>query len=152
MKTVLDREITGEPVLVSIRGTERPLAYPMHAVILYKQKTGDSLFVGENWAKIELTADPERWLACLWAGLHVQQPDKSWKSPFTLDELGALIAFDNAGEISLVMAKALKQYLPKAEDDPKTQAPADEAGKADPTTAPSSTSTKSTLEPVAVSA
>lgn len=122
---LIDREILGKPVTITIRGTERAVAYPMHAVILYKQKTGDSLFDAKCWPLIDLKSDPERWLACLWAGLHEQQTDKSWKSPFTIDELGGLVGFDNAGEISRAMVQALTQYMPKVKDapDPKDAAP-----------------------------
>lgn len=129
MQDVLEKEITGEPVLVAICGTERPLAFQMHAVILYKQKTGDSLFDPKSWSKIDLQTDPERWMACLWAGLHQQQPDKSWKAPFTLDELGGLIKFDFAETtaITVQIGKALAAYMPKPKpaepDSPKAPAP-----------------------------
>lgn len=116
MADVLEKEITGGPVMVEIRGSLRPLAYPMHNVILYKQQTDDSLFDAKSWPKIDLENDPERWLACLWAGLHEQQPDKSWKSPYTLDELGALVDFSNAAPISIAMVKALTAYMPKAKE------------------------------------
>ncbi len=143
---LIDREILGEPVTVMIGGALRPLAYPMHAVILYKQKTGDSLFDAKCWPLIDLMSDPERWLACLWAGLHEQQTDKSWKSPLTLDELGGLVGFDNAGEISRAMVRALTQYMPKAKDasDPKDAAPA-VATKTD--TAPIAISTSPSSSP-----
>lgn len=124
MTDVLEKEITGGPVTVLIAGTERALAYPLYAVVLYKQKTGDSLFDPEAWPRIDLKEDPERWLACLWAGLHQQQPDKSWKSPLTLEELGGLVDFRNAATITLAMVKALTQFMPKAdkEKDPKVSA------------------------------
>jgi hypothetical protein len=101
----------------------------MHAVILYKQKTGDSLFDPKNWPKIDLQTDPERWMACLWAGLHRQQTDKSWKSPFSLDELGGLINFDFAETtaITVQIGKALAAYMPKPKpvepDAPNAPAP-----------------------------
>jgi len=111
---VLDKEISGDPITVRIRGVERPLAYPMHAVILYKQLAGDSLFVQENFEKIDVRQDPQRWLQCLWAGLHVFA-DGKWTAPVTLEELGALVDFSNAGEISVQMAKAVTQSMPKAD-------------------------------------
>jgi hypothetical protein len=118
MTDILDKEISGAPVTVDIGDRVCPLAYPMHNVILYKQKTGDSLFDSSAWPKIDLQADPERWLACLWAGLHVQWPDKSWKSPFSLDELGGLVDFGNAALLSVAMVKALTAFMPKAKDAP----------------------------------
>jgi hypothetical protein len=147
---VLEKEITGGPFTVTIRGTARPLAYSMYAVILYKQKTGDSLFDPASWPRIDLQQDPARWMACLWAGMHEQQADKSWKAPFTIDELGGLIGFDNAGEISVAMVKALTQYMPKAKEQssPKMEAPAgsEATPELDP---PASTSPSSTPGPVA---
>jgi hypothetical protein len=115
-KDILEKEITGEVVTVEIRGSVRPLAYPMHNVILYKQQTGDSLFDSKSWPRIDLQQDPERWLACLWAGLHEQQSDKSWKAPYTLEELGGLVDFSNAAAISIEMVKALTVYMPKAKE------------------------------------
>jgi hypothetical protein len=121
MQDVLEKEIAGgEPVTVRIRGTERPLAYPMHAVILYKQLTGDSLFARENYDKIDVREDPERWLKCLWAGLH-QFAEGKWMAPVTIEELGALVDFSNAGEISVQMAKAITQAMPKADPDAKKE-------------------------------
>ena len=120
--------IVGEPVTVTIRGTVRPLAYPMHNVILYHQRTGDSLFDSTAYVSIDLQKDPERWLACLWAGLHELQSDGSWKAPFTLDELGALVDFSNAGEISVAMVKSLTSYMPKRKDAvPNESAPGEPA-------------------------
>jgi hypothetical protein len=124
MNDILDTELTGPQTTVLIRGTQRPLAYPLHAVILYKQKTGDSLFVSENFKKIDLQTDPERWLACLWAGLH-QFSDGKWTAPFSLEELESLVDFSNSVEISVSMVKALTQSMPKAAEDadPKEAAP-----------------------------
>jgi hypothetical protein len=127
MKDLLQQELTGPPVLVRLKGMQFPLAYPIHAVILYKQKTGDSLFVADSFKKIDLGADPERWLACLWAGLHYQRETGEWKSPFTLEDLQGMIDFSNAGEISVAMAKALTQSMPrprKEDTDPNAGAPA----------------------------
>ena len=126
---VLDREIHGDPITVRIRGTEHRLRYPLYAVVLYKQLTGDSLFVSENFPKIDLATDPDRWMKCLWAGLHQLQPDGKWKAPLTLEELGALVDFSNAAEISLQMVKALTQSMPKPQ-------PKDGKDDSDPKAAP----------------
>jgi hypothetical protein len=150
MTDVLKKEITGELVTVEIRGSVRPLAYPMHNVILYKQKTGDSLFDAKAWPLIDLSKDPERWLACLWAGLHEQQSDKSWKSPSTIEELGALVDFGNASEISIAMVKALTSFMPKAKDPVPNGAAPGEPAQSQPE--PSPTSGSSGLELVAATA
>ena len=135
MTDILEKEITSGPVPVSIRGSIHPLAYPMHNVIVYKQQTGDSLFDTQAWPRIDLQQDPGRWLACLWAGLHQQQSDKSWKAPYTIEELGALVDFGNAAEISIAMVKALLQFMPKPKDDaPKAPAPGELAQSENTTT------------------
>jgi hypothetical protein len=127
MTDVLEKEILGAQVTVEICGSVRPIAYPMHNVIVYKQQTGDSLFDSKAWPKIDLEQDPERWLACLWAGLHQQQSDKNWKAPFTIEELGGLVDFSNAAEISIAMVKALTAFMPKAKEVlPNAAAPAAE--------------------------
>ena len=150
MKDILEQEITGSPVTVLICGRSHELAYPMHNVIVYKRCTGDSLFDVDAWPRIDLTEDPERWLACLWAGLHLQMEDKSWKAPYTIEELGALVDFRNAGEISSSMVKALTRYLPKP--DPKAPAPGEPAPEASQTRKASPISTSSGVELAAVSA
>lgn len=139
----LEKEITdGGAVVIALRGKEHPLAYPMHAVILYKRETGDSLFDPTAWPKIDLQQDPGRWLACLWAGMHIQQPDNSWKAPFTVDELSALVDFGNAGGISNKMVEALTRFMPKAKaSDPKVQAASEE-----PPTSPTSESSGVAVE------
>jgi hypothetical protein len=121
MTDVLEKEIAGgDPITVRIRGSERPLLYTMHAFVLYKQLTGDSLFVQENFAKIDVREDPDRWLKCLWAGLH-QFAGGKWTSPFTLEELGALLDYSNTGEIAVPMAKALTRSMPKADPDARKE-------------------------------
>jgi hypothetical protein len=130
MRDALEKEIAGDAITVQIRGTERPLAYPMHAVILYKQLTGDSLFVQNAFDKIDVREDPERWLKCLWAGLHVFAEGK-WTAPLTFEELSALIDFSNAGEISIQMAKAVTQSMPKPDPAAK-KVPAPELEGMDP--------------------
>lgn len=118
MTDAIERELTdGGPVSINLRGTERALAYPLYAVIAYKQRTGDSLFDPEVWARIDLQQDPGRWLACLWAGLHEQQADGTWKAPLTVEELGGLVNFSNAADISTAMVRALTRYMPKKKPD-----------------------------------
>ena len=124
-KDVLEKAITGQRITITICSREHALDYRLHNVIVYEQETGDSLFDLESYRKIDLAADPARWLACLWAGLHEQQADKSWKAPFTLDELGALVDFSNAPAISIAMVKALTAWMPKPKkEDTSPNAPA----------------------------
>jgi|SRR5580704_369629 hypothetical protein len=113
MTDLLQEELTGAPVTVTIAGVEYPLTYTMAAVILYKQKTSDSLFLAESFTRIDLGADPERWLFCLWAGLHKRDAKGEWRSPLTLEALQEKIDFSNAAEISIAMAKALTSSMPK---------------------------------------
>jgi hypothetical protein len=151
IEAILYKEISGAPVTVKIRGTERPLLYTLNAVILYKQRTGDSLFDKDAYLKIDLQKDPGRWLICLWAGLH-RPPDKpgdGWREEVTLDELAALIDFSNAAEISLQMSKALVQSMPKAPEGAKS--PKD-AAPGEPAPSPSSASPSSTPELAGASA
>lgn len=108
-------------VPVTIAGKEYQLAFPIRAVIAYKQKTGDSLFLLENWKKIDPEADPERFLACLWAGLQTYQPD------VTLDQLGLLVDFSNAVPIAIAIAESLTSYFPKAKEADPQQAATDPA-------------------------
>jgi hypothetical protein len=146
MIDALAKEITdGGPAEVRIRGVMYLLAYPMHNVIVYKHQTGDSLFAAANWLKVDLEEDPERWLACLWAGLHQEQSDHSWKAPVTLAELGGLVDFSNASQITRAMVQALTSYFPKRKDSasPNATAPAEESrpAQSEPTaTAPTSSS------------
>jgi hypothetical protein len=151
MRDLLQEELTGPSVKVRLRGAEFPLLYSMHAVILYKQKTGDSLFIAENFKKIDLGEDPERWLACLWAGLHSQDKGE-WRAPFTIDDLQGMIDFSNAGEVSVAMAKALTQSMPKPrKEDSRPNADAPAAMPAPESTPANSISDGSMLEPVAAS-
>jgi hypothetical protein len=145
MNDALEKQITGEPVTVTICGTPRRLEYRFAAIIAYQEKTGDSLFDRSAYGRIDLAKDPKRWLACLWAGLHEPQPDKSWKAPFTFEELTGLVDLspENAAEISIAMVRALRSYFPKAKDEPvpKDAAPGELAPNQTPTspTSPSST-------------
>lgn len=119
---VLEKAITGEPVTVEIRGSVHRLSYPIHNLIVYQQKTSDSLFDREAWKRIDLQQNPDRWFACLWAGLHELQPDGTWKVPYSYEQLGALVDFANAAEISVKMVKALIAHFPAPEKpSPKAQ-------------------------------
>jgi hypothetical protein len=120
MDTVLQQEIAGSPVTVTLRGEEYPLAYPMRAVILYKQLTGDNLFQGGCWQKIAPMEDPERFIACLWAGLHRYDWEKqAWVEPFTREQLQALVDFGNVNPACEAITKALTSFFPKAKDGDK---------------------------------
>src|SRR5579863_4978197 len=118
MNEALKQELTGRaPVFVSLGGKQYPLAFPIHAVILYRQSTGDNLFDGECWKKIAPLEDPERFLACLWAGLHVPDPEsEKWISPFTLGQLGLLVDFTNVTPTCEAIALALASYFPAAKE------------------------------------
>jgi hypothetical protein len=127
MPDVLSEEITGTPVEVTIAGKLCRLIYPMHALILYKQRTGDSLFQQESWNRIDLAQDPERWTALLWAGMHEEQPDGTWKSPFSYSELEKVLNFSNAIALRPSVLKAVAAWLPrseKGEEDKSPNAPA----------------------------
>lgn len=94
--------------------------------------TGDSLLLMHNWWRISLD-DPERIVLALWAGLHQEQPDKSWKAPFTLAELESekLINMGNVGDFLPQITEALISYIKRETDDsegePAPNAPAPEA-------------------------
>jgi hypothetical protein len=89
---------------------------------------GDSLFNIESWMKINLAFDPERWTACLWAGMHELQPDgKTWKAPFTFEELEASIGIcAETRAIGEKMDEAMRAWFPKEKArDPNAQAAPD---------------------------
>jgi len=90
----------------------------------YNPVQGDSLFFPSSWTRIDLDVDPERWIACLWAGLHQLQPDGlSWKAPMTLAQLSGMIPIgDAARQISLRMVKAVNLASTKAKE-PDPNAP-----------------------------
>jgi hypothetical protein len=125
----LEKQLTGAPVFVTIAGRQHRLQYKFAAIIAYQEQTGDSLFAKASYASLDVTKDPKRWLACLWAGLHEQQADKKWKAPYTLDELAGLIDLEaeTAGELSVAVATALAAHMTKAKDTgaKKDQAPAE---------------------------
>jgi hypothetical protein len=92
---------------------------------------GDSLFLAESWLRIDLNSDPERWLACLWCGMHELQADgETWKAPFTRVELEYSIGLcQETRQISDKMIEAMTAWMPKAKaPDPNAAAP--EARKA----------------------
>jgi len=101
------------------------------------QLLGDSLFVFETWRKIELNVDPERWLACLWCGLHQQQADGSWRAPFTLAELEAKLGVGlEPRAINERMFEALVAWMPKAKPDPNVAPPGEPAENKTPGSEP----------------
>lgn len=119
---LISSEITGPPVTVIIADRECVLSYPLHALFLYKKLTGDSLFSFANWSKLEFEGNYECWIACLWAGLHVQDASGSWKAPYTLPELEQLVGFNNAMEIQTKMVAALTAWMPKEKKSQQDQA------------------------------
>lgn len=207
MADLLEQELTGAPVSVSLGGNSYLLGYGMAAVIVYKRETariersrpqlelkdprcicgeprsqhtgpdliilgedqkllcwsfrlydpveGDSLLSAESWKRIDLDLDPERWLACLWAGLHrLSQDGTKWEAPMTLAALGSMIPV-GAGTrtLSVRMVQALKysSLQPrKDEPDPNAAAPAASAPAQNPSE-PNPTSNGSTPAPAVVS-
>jgi hypothetical protein len=119
---------------------------------------GDSLFNIESWLKINLAFDLERWTACLWAGMHELQPDgKTWKAPFTFEELEASIGIcAETRAIGEKMEEAMRAWFPKEKEkvrDPNAQAapdasPAPGSDKTSDVEFQKKTSTGSTLVPV----
>jgi hypothetical protein len=117
MNDLLERELTGSaPATVNLGGEEYPLAYPMHAVILYKQLTGDNLFEGgECWQRIAPLVDPERFIACLFAGLHTyDSTNDEWKYPLTRKNIQSLVDFGNVNKTVAAITSALTRFFPKA--------------------------------------
>jgi hypothetical protein len=125
MNAALQQEITGRPPqLVSLGGREYPLDFSFHAVILYKQLTGDNLFDGDCWKKIAPLEDPERFIACLWAGLHkYDDAGETWIVPFTRAQLERMIDFANVTPAVNAVALALASYFPKAEEKAQGESP-----------------------------
>lgn len=159
MTDLLETELTGAPIVVTIAGIEHRLEFRMAAVIAYKQRTGDSLFDPKAWARIDLNADPERWTACLWAAMHRPQPDKSWKAPLTFEELSGLIPFNREAVQAIhdKMTDAFARYFPRREPvTPEAAAAAEKKNAAEenasPTPPPASpASTSSGPSPVSAS-
>ena len=89
---------------------------------------GDSLFLFESWLKIDLNSDPERWLACLWSGLHERQADGTWTAPFTLDELEEKLGLcAETRSLTEKMFEALAAWMPKEAKAPNATAPGEPA-------------------------
>lgn len=92
---------------------------------------GDSLFLFESWLKIDLNLDPERWLACLWCGLHERQANGKWTVPFaTLEDLGAELGISgDTRALTDKMFEALVAWMPKAKPEkvPNATAPGEPA-------------------------
>lgn len=115
MTDPITEEITGAPVTVEIGGRECVVSFPMYNILLFKKQSGLSLFAPESWAKIDFEEDAEVWTACLWAGLHQRQSDRSWKAPFTIDEMNdpKLIGLHNAVRVHNAMFRALTNWMPR---------------------------------------
>ena len=125
MKDLLQQELTGPPVTVAIAGKEYLIAYTMAAAIAYKQATGKSLFSLEESKHIGLTEDPERWLACLWAGLHQEDAQGKWAAPISLQELKRLkISQSGLAEIDARMWAAFRGDMAKPREDESPNAEA----------------------------
>lgn len=121
MTDLITEDITGKPITVTLAGREFPLSYPMHNLLLFKKLTGLSLFAGADvWAKLDFQDNFEIWLACLWAGLHGRQADRSWKAPYTLEELELMVGL-NAATLSERMLQALAQFLPEPKPKPAAE-------------------------------
>jgi hypothetical protein len=100
---------------------------------------GDSLFLFESWLKIDLHVDPERWMACLWCGLHERTSEGKWVAPFTQEDLGGLLGLCvDTRLIGDRMFEALAAWMPKAEKGPNATAPGEPAPQQTLPTSPSS--------------
>lgn len=119
MTDLITEEITGAIVTVELGGRECVVSYPMHNLLLFKKQTGLSLFAADSWNRLDFEEDSEAWTACLWAGLHQRQADRSWISPFTLDELNDphLIGLGNAVRVHNAMFRALTNWMPRKKAD-----------------------------------
>src|SRR5882724_11421640 len=100
MNDALQKELA-KPGVLALGDLEYPFAFPMGAILAYKEKTGDNLFQLENWKKINPAEDPERFLYCLWAGLHAYDPDQGKLVPaLTVDQISAKVDFANVKELA----------------------------------------------------
>lgn len=112
---------------------------------LYDPLQGDSLLTSASWKRIDLDLDPERWLACLWAGLHRLTSDgQRWEAPMSLASLGSMIPVGpGARELSMKMVEALSygSVKPRKEGaSPNAGAPAASEAPAQSEPSPSSLS------------
>jgi len=100
---VLQAEITPGSKLV-LHGKEYQLAFPFKAVLLYKQKTGDSLFDPENLKKL---GQPENLIVAIWAALAIHQPE------LTYDEVSCLVDLSNIKQAEEALVKCIASYFPE---------------------------------------
>jgi hypothetical protein len=116
---VLAREITPASE-VTLHGKVYQLAFPMKAVILYKQKTGDNLFDPKKWKEL---SDPEKLTAAFWAAASIHQPELSY------DAVTLLLDFSNLPAAEAAIVECLQSYMPKPKpvegDDPNAPAPSE---------------------------
>jgi hypothetical protein len=116
---VLTAEIAKSPAVTLNDGKQYRLAFPMRAVLLYKQKTGDNLFDVENWKKL---ATPENMAAAFWAALSTHHPE------LTYDQVTVLVDFSNIKQVEAAIVECLQSYMPKIKsgngDDPNAGPPA----------------------------
>lgn len=175
-----ERILGPAPVEIEIDGQSYPVAFPMHAVILYQRESariersrptpedpdprclcgfrksthtgpnlirlgdnnsllcahfraedrllGDSLFLFDSWMKIDLNIDPERWMACLWCGLHHRGQDGRWRAPMTIDELGEKLGLNaDTRKITDRMYEALTAWFSRPATGPNAPAPGEPA-------------------------
>lgn len=94
------------------------LVFNIRAVILYKQKTGDNLFNTATWTAINPGEDPERFQACLWAGLQAKHPE------IGLEDVGTMVDFSNVVPVTTAIADAFAAHMPREESRPNVAAPA----------------------------
>jgi hypothetical protein len=150
MSDLLQEELTGPPVTVTIAGKDYPLAYSMASAIFYKKATKVSLFAPGESTKIPLTEDPERWLALLWAGLHQEDAQGNWSAPLTLRELMRLkIADADLAMLDAAIWSAFRKSNPdpRKEEDPGPNAQAAPSASSD-ATSPKSLATSIGYMPV----
>lgn len=93
---------------VRLGGADYELRYNMRAVLLYKEKTGDNLFLRESLNKIGPADDPEKFLWCLWAGLQTVHPEL--KREFLEEAIG----LGDAPQILQSMLEAIVASFPEA--------------------------------------
>ncbi len=122
---------------------------------LYDPIQGDSLYSQQSWHRIDLDVDPERFLVCLYSGLH--QPKKGgdgneWEAPMTLAELATKIPLGpGARDLATLMILALVQSQPRPPKEPSPNAEAPAVASEPAQTEMQKISTGSGQEPGAVS-
>ena len=114
MNDALRNELA-KPGKLTLDGQQYPFAFPMGAILAYKEKTGDNLFQLENWKKINPAEDPERFLYCLWAGLHrYDQEEHKLVPALSVDAIAAVVDFANVKDLAQAIGDTLNSYFPKA--------------------------------------